>query len=294
MITWSSTILAPAEAGSVIPVQRVIAAPRLPEGVEEPTKQFDPQGLVAKLSSAVADARQQQQQGQRSVLDEDDKAISSAANDVMRQSRHLTKENKQLVKAEMLKVRALVTANVPVFQQQHPQAKKTWERQPTDRKQRPLCRGRRKQRASQQPVQSALHAVRRKRLKVAGRFKRQQEAGRPRSTFRGMGSMVRGPGKGGRRPPRSNPHLAAPAPAAGQQQGRLAQHSQRQHTGASASQQPSQQQLGSQAAAQRPDRPRRAAAAAQQELMGHLLQGGLVDSGAEEQQLKKKQRHIPK
>jgi hypothetical protein len=168
---------------------------------------------------------------------------------------------------------------------QHAQDKKRWKRQAQHRKERPLYV--RKKSAAKLRVERALRKVRGQAAKTTGaKFKKQQEAGRPRSTIRGRGYMVRGPGKGGLRPPRTNQHLpaaaaAAPAQQQGQQQGRSSRRRQQQ-PGAPGSQLQSQQQEDSQAT--QPQRPQRLAAARQRELVGQLVQGGLEETGVEEHQ----------
>jgi hypothetical protein len=296
MFAWSSDLLAPADADAPIPVQREIAAPRLPAGIQEPTQRFDPKGLVVQLRSAVAATRQQSKQR---VLTETQKKVISAASSIVTDAKQVSDDDLLPLLQQLQQLQAKIRAAVPGFQQQRAQAKRTWARQLQDRKLKPLFPGRRKPRA-QQVLEAALRTVRGQPKKKAGaKFKKQQESGRPRTTIRGRGNMVRGPGKGGLRPPRRNKHLpaavtaeAAAAAAASQQQGRPSQRRQ-QKSAASASQQQSQQRQGSQEAgtaatqqpAQRMSRPPRQAAARQQEWVSLMVQEGLA--GGDEPQKKK-------
>lgn len=155
MMLWSSAVRAPADADASIPVQRDIRAPRLPEGVQEPTLRFDPQRLTKELANAVQASRSSSRVQQ---LTEPQKAFSSAAYSLVTAAKQLPDEAVQLLLPKLQQLQAEVAAALPGFVPQRTQAKKHWRRQDKHRKNRTLFPKRnQKQQAAQRVLQRALH-----------------------------------------------------------------------------------------------------------------------------------------
>jgi hypothetical protein len=136
LFAWSSAVSAPADAAAAIPVQRAIPAPQLPDGVQEPTARFDPEGLARTLATAAAETRSGL--GSSRGLGEAQKKASSLASRTARLLQRVPEEVALKHMQALEQLHAAVAADVPAFRRHTAQSKKHWRRQDHHRKNRPL------------------------------------------------------------------------------------------------------------------------------------------------------------
>lgn len=246
LFKWSTAVSAPADLTAAIPVQRVIPAPQLPDGVQEPTARFDAKQLTQRLAMAAAETRSGM--GSSRGLGEAQKKASSLASSTARLLQCLPDDLVSKHMGALEQLHAAVAADVPAYKKHTVQSKKQWRRQDHHRKNRPLFPGRGGSREAAAPGLAVMKKVCKKKKKskdAPGKFVKQREVGRPRTKYRGLPNLVRGPnrgkGAGGLRVPRKNPHLPFPSPAVAAKQGQQ-QQQQEGSQRASKRRKPSQQQ----------------------------------------------------